>query len=449
MDVIETPYFTLMTKFITPNSVGKTNNAGNYLDYINREEAKENIQLNKDSENFEGYFDYMKRDNAKKMKQKISDKDLAKLEISSDIQLNNLLANMKSEPSKVEFLKTGMFDYCNNDLSRKEVLTYKKEFTKSQKRGNILYQDVISFDTKGLIEAGIYNPYNGFLDREPLIKASRKMINQMIKSENLDPKTMFVGQIHYNTEHFHIHYATMEKSSNRSLINFNDEVQQKGKRKQSTLDSMKSVFVNQIFDRTEQLQQLSDLRNSMRYSIKNEMNQQIKTNLLLQKEFKDLKKSLPKNSRDLNMSSLNPQATQKMYKFIDKVMKNSDEFKTYVDLAKQEDEFKRRIYGTLPDGQKSFFEGRMYGKDGIYYRLGNSILEEIKLSNKEDIQYNQTNNVNNIMPKNVASNYNKMYFNMKQMNKFLNNYMSKETYKAKMEYERMQRESEYGDYGFE
>lgn len=57
-------------------------------------------------------------------------------------------------------------------------------------------------------------------------------------------------------------------------------------------------------------------------------------------------------------------------------MKDNGHFEEFKQLAKEEDIFKKATYGEGDPNKekKSFYEGRMYGPDGIYYRLGNSIL---------------------------------------------------------------------------
>ncbi len=71
-------------------------------------------------------------------------------------------------------------------------------------------------------------------------------------------------------------------------------------------------------------------------------------------------------------------------------MKDNGHFEEFNQLAKEEDIFKKATYGEGDPNKekKSFYEGRMYGPDGIYYRLGNSILQELKKENDSSQQDN-------------------------------------------------------------
>ena len=56
-----------------------------------------------------------------------------------------------------------MFDFSNDDLTQKKLNNTKELFDRANKNESVLFQDVVSFDTKALIEAGIYNPYSNEL----------------------------------------------------------------------------------------------------------------------------------------------------------------------------------------------------------------------------------------------------------------------------------------------
>ncbi|MCZ4370119.1 relaxase MobL [Enterococcus lactis] len=170
-------------------------------------------------------------------------------------------------------MNTGMFDFNNNDLTQQEVEQYKELFDRANKNESVLFQDVVSFDTKALIEAGIYNPYSNELKREPLIMAGRKMMNVLYEKEKLNGSTISVGEIHYNTGHFHVHFATTEVEPTREMIFIKEHnsYERKGQRSDETLEKMKSTFANLIFDRSSELERLNDLRNGLRSEIKTEM----------------------------------------------------------------------------------------------------------------------------------------------------------------------------------
>lgn len=78
---------------------------------------------------------------------------------------------------------------------------------------------------------------------------------------------------------------------------------------------MKQTFANEIFDRDQQLKQLSELRNTLRQEIKPTLSNPVPA------ELKRLRKTLPENYSKWNAKSLSPESQRIMYQLIDHVMK--------------------------------------------------------------------------------------------------------------------------------
>lgn len=436
---------------------------GGFLTYMGREEAKQSKELQVISEKtsekmtpekLKHYLHYMDRESALIDQSKMSIADFKELDhlARHNQKFKRLFEKMKSEPIKIESFETGLFDLNTDDLSTAQLNRYERKFDKAQEKGNVLYQDVVSFNTLELVKAGVYNPYKNHLNREPLIEASRKMIQQLYQEEGLDPSTVSIGAIHYNTKHFHIHLATIEPHQSNRSQTMNGEP--RGRRKKQTLEKMKSVFANHIFNRTEQLSELSELRDSLRQEIKLPL-QDITYKKQLQRDLKRVMKQLPDERKDWNSKHLSLQAQQSMKTFIDHLLKDNPNFKRYKALAKEEDEFKRHTYGELPKGHRSFYEGRLYGKDGLYYRLSNSILEELK---RTPSLKNATTPSQKIMSQVMQEakypikqsgsnpNYSQLKFcqrrverDLNKMNHHLAKTISSEKEKAKRDYERQER----------
>jgi hypothetical protein len=376
-----------------------------YVQYMDREDKKvyqekdlsdfETAMTNDDSsQSFEGYLDYMDRKNALLAQSKLTDEERVSLgEINkrladySNLSKAQIEIMQKETQEKIWSLNTGMFDFSNDDLTQNEVEQYKELFDRANKNESVLFQDVVSFDTKALIEAGIYNPYSNELKREPLIMAGRKMMNVLYEKEKLNGSTISVGEIHYNTGHFHVHFATTEVEPTREMIfvKEHNRYERKGQRSDETLEKMKSTFANLIFDRSSELERLNDLRNGLRNEIKTEMATPKKESVLL---LEELKAQLPENQSKWNSKNLTPESRETMNQLIDSLMKDNGHFEEFKQLAKEEDIFKKATYGEGDPNKekKSFYDGRMYGPDGIYYRLGNSILQELKKENDSSQQ---------------------------------------------------------------
>ena len=415
---------------------------GSFLKYMDREEAKQSkeLELSESQKGIEEvtpeemkiYLHYMNREKALIDKKKMSPADFKELELISQHNdaFRKKLEMMKNESYQSEKLETGLFDLKNNDLSKKEMKQYEEKFDQAQQRGNVLFQDVVSFDTQGLIKAGIYNPYNNHLKRQPLIDATRKMMQTCFREEKMNADTISIGAIHYNTEHFHIHVATIEPTV--STRGQTKEGTQRGKRKKETINAMKQTFANEIFDRDQQLKQLSELRNSLRQEIKPTLSNPVPA------ELKRLRKTLPDDYSKWNAKSLSPESQRIMYQLIDRVMEKNENFKAYKQLAKEEDRFKKETYGVLPKGQRSFYEGRMYGADGVYYRLSNSVLEEMKKMEKEKQNNKQVKSIS--VGVQIRRCHSSMDYELRKMNRHLKKSISKEKQKAQREFEQDQRQ---------
>lgn len=394
MREIKSPYFVLKAEF---KAKGKLEFEG-FIEYITRDEAKQsdvkkksqkadyqfgNSKLSIQEEQYLHYLSYMYRKSALEQKAKLSPDEIKSMELLGRYRNDDvaqLLEEMKKATHQKEELQTGMFDFFSYDLSVEEVGEYKKKFEKAQKANSVMYKDVLSFSTEALISAGLYNPYKDTLNRKPLIEASRLMLQDMYKREGLGRTGISVGEIHYNTNFFHIHFATVESENTRRLIEVNGELQARGLRKESTLQAMKSVFANHIFDRTNELALISKLRDGMREGVKVELknSQSEKALALLSK----LKHSLPLDKRQWNSKNLSDSNSQIMQDLIDELMSRNSEFNRYKRLARQEDDHRQKMYGKLAHHKNSFYEGRMFGDNGVYYRLGNSILEDLRRSSQ-------------------------------------------------------------------
>jgi len=400
MRAVKSPYFVLKTEF----TVNEELEFEGFIDYITREGVKgsdmkvksmnphyqfENSKLDIQQEQYLKYIDYMSRKTALEKKRKLSVDELQSLNLLKKyenddmVQMLQGMKQSKFQTNLKEELQTGAFDFYSDDLSPADIRTYKRKFQEAQKNGSVMYRDVMSFSTEALIVAGIYNPFTDELNRKELIVASRKMLREMYKRENLQTTGLTVCEIHYNTKHFHIHFATVETQNKRALVEFEGKVQAQGLRKKSTLQAMKSVFANQIFERTDKLVEISGLRDNMRHEVKDEF-QHTDSNRALTLISK-LKRLLPPDKRKWNSKNLSDPARKIMQELIDELMSSNSNFNRYKRLATEENEHREKMFGQLSDSRSSFYDGRMHGApDGVYYRLGNSILEELRNNSTKD-----------------------------------------------------------------
>lgn len=196
-----------------------------YLDYINKNQ--------KDGELKEQVIDEQNED-LKMLNKNANKKSLKSFSNYIIGYMNN--ANLKKEKSnnvkKVKKRTTAPFNDSSDQLSESELQDIKNFFDKAEKSGNVNYQDIISFDNQFLIKHGLYEESTDTLNEGVIKKATRKMMNRMIKDEKMNPfKTKWMANIHYDTDNIHIHISTTEENNTRKFFkNENGETELKGKR---------------------------------------------------------------------------------------------------------------------------------------------------------------------------------------------------------------------------
>lgn len=215
-----TPGIILKTQFTSPNRSTSKGFSG-FVDYIEREEATESeknfvVEDTITKEEFENYLNYMDRFN-------------------------------------------GMFSLDSETLSLEKIKNIKSIFREAEQNGSIMWQDVVSFNNNFLEKEKIYDPIKNTLDEKRLISASKKMMNSFIEKEKLN-EPYWVGAIHRNTDNIHIHFSTVERKPSRPEKEYEGNYESRGKRKQSTIDSMKTSFVNELGIHSEHYKAISKKR---------------------------------------------------------------------------------------------------------------------------------------------------------------------------------------------
>lgn len=103
-------------------------------------------------------------------------------------------------------------------IEEKEMNRLKDKFQEANKKNHVMYQDVVSFDNQFLKDNHLFNESLDKLDEPKIKKATRRMINQMIKDNKMDKNhTFWCANIHYDTDNIHIHIATSEEKTHEQL----------------------------------------------------------------------------------------------------------------------------------------------------------------------------------------------------------------------------------------
>lgn len=368
-----TPAIIIKTRFILPN----TSNFQNYINYIDRANVKSKVN------DFKLYQDYM--DDDKKT--------------------------------------TSLFTETENDLTKTSKEELKSLYQQAQNNNSIMWQDVISFDNDWLADQGIYSYEDKTLDENKIKEATRRAMDEMAKKENMEGTIVWSAAIHYNTDNIHVHVSTVQPVNPR----------ERGKRKQSTLDNMKTKVAHCLMDRSEQNKELNKFIREELIAKKKDDKFKSFGNRKMYKDFKEIYKVLPPDKRQWNynyntMKDVRPLLDKLTDKYIEKNFK-VEHAEFLFNLDKEVLNYKR-VYGENSN-YKKYKEDKI---QDLYTRMGNTILKELREHNRELIlksKSKKTNLVSNIHMR-------KAYFKINRYMK--NNY---DSIKNQREFERNQRQSDY------
>ncbi|WP_083553759.1 MobP2 family relaxase [Planococcus versutus] len=263
---------------------------------------------------------------------------------------------------------TGLFTLSRDSLNDADKDFFKEEFKKAQESGSVLWQDVISFDNDWLKESGVLEGKN--IDNKQIQEATRSAVQDMLKKEGMIDSAIWTGAIHYNTDNIHVHVAIVQTK----------DFKERGKRKQASIDSMKSKVANKIKDRSKHNEKLNvfireRVINSKRDDPFNRLKNQI-MNPDLVRQFKEIHKQLPEDKRmwRYNMKAIEdvrPEIDKLTTMYIEKHFK--EEFKDFRQQLEREVEIHKRMYGNS-EKSENYRDTKM--KD-LYTRMGNTILKEV------------------------------------------------------------------------
>ncbi|EPE2450300.1 MobP2 family relaxase [Enterococcus faecalis] len=430
---MSSPGIILTTQFTTPNAKSFTS----YLKYITREEAllkknersiQEEMELSKiqkhldqnpmeegntynslkkkkelseteteisgllnresiDEQDFTKYVSYMTRKYALEKKSSLTSFEEKELK-----RINHSLNEFETDEIPAEDTPlSGVFTDKQNHIFDDDLKEISKEFSNGQKRGSIIFQDVISHDNAFLEELGLYDSKTDTLDERGLIHASRAMMKELMEKENLSDSAQWMASIHRNTKHIHIHFALVENRNTRDekvvKINGEEFVQPKGIRKQSTLDAMKQAYGRELRDyalgneRIKKLERKSELRNEIVQEVKLETNYSKKELRLLNEIYQEL----PEEKKhwvygDKDKTKLSPELREKIDTLTESLMSESKAYKEYLALIKEEQRMKTRMFGQTTREDKDQLTNELFT---IKKRLGNSLLTELRSQDSE------------------------------------------------------------------
>ncbi|HDG8787386.1 TPA: hypothetical protein PBT85_002533 [Staphylococcus aureus] len=260
-----------------------------------------------------------------------------------------------------------MFNESKNFMDKNDVYNLKKSFRNAQQNNGIMWKEVISFDNDTLIKEGLYDSKTKILDEQKFRNATRKMMEKFEDKEGLKNNLKWGASIHYNTDNIHVHVAGVE----------NNVTRERGKIKQSTIDSMKSTFANDLFN-------ISGERKAINEFIRDRIVKGLKENDELQfdKSFKKQTQKIHNKLKDipLNQWNYNNNSLKHIRPDIDKLSEmyiqkyHSKEYEDFKDKLVQQSDIYKSTYG-----EKSNYKNYINTKiEDLYSRSGNTILKNIK-----------------------------------------------------------------------
>ncbi|MED1270199.1 MobP2 family relaxase [Bacillus mycoides] len=380
-----TPGVVLKTKFVLPSSDAFQN----YIEYVDREEAKSEVKLN--PKMFETYQEYM------------------------------------GNPEKT----SALFTENANRLTEGEKKALKEMFKTAHENGSIMWQDVISFHNPWLEEQGIYDEKTKTLDEKKLMDVTRLAMKEMQKREGLEKSSTWSAAIHFNTDNIHIHVATVEPFPTR----------ERGKRKPKTLDAMKGKVVNNLLDRKQEQKQINDLIRKNLVGSKKEDSVFDWRNQYLKPLFLQIYKQLPSDKRRWQYSyntiqPLKPEIDELSRRYIQHHHKK--DYDQFLQKLDKEVQVFKEAYGEGKYDKKQYENYKTNKINDLYKRMGNAFLQEMKAYDKEQkrIHHMKKSKPFQKFQQNVSIQY-----SMRKVERaFKSEY---ESWKNQKYYERMQRENAY------
>ncbi|MBC2057989.1 hypothetical protein HCJ57_15795 [Listeria booriae] len=249
---------------------------------------------------YQSFLEYMDRENARRPEQLAS---------------YNLFHNYMGNPEKT----SGLFSVTGSYLNEDEKQTFKQQFINAQEKDTIMWQHLFSFTDEWLRKNGMMDPKTRAVDEVRVMEAVRVAMNTIESEEKLQGH-IWLGAMHHNTKHIHVHVSAVEREPSREWGDHKvyaknadghrywtgDVVYEpKGKMSKDTLAKTKQRFVGQLVDMK---QELASIDNLIRKTIVEEKKSHT---LLRDKDFQqDLARlyvSLPNDKRKWNYKNAKDQ----------------------------------------------------------------------------------------------------------------------------------------------
>lgn len=321
-----------------------------YVSYIDREDAKINLDVESEKEFsvYHSYMDYM----------------------GDELKQGALFTNEQ------------------DNLSNEDLKEVRLKYKKAEKNGSPMWQDVISFDNNWLEKQGLYIVKTGELDEKKMMKAVRASMNEMLHVENMKDTSIWSASIHYNTDNIHVHVATVEPVPTREKKDVQDKKtgewkeEYRAKRKQKSLDKMKSKVINNLLDRNEERNKINDI---IRGAVKDKKENDVKlaANRKTKRLFLQAMQKMPDDMRQWKYGYQSVSGARPLIDEISDIYLNTYHKKDMKELHQtldEETQVMKELYGEKSE-YKNYKETKL---DDLKKRMGNAVITEMRTYRKNE-----------------------------------------------------------------
>lgn len=313
------------------------------------------------------YIDYMERDDAK-MEREL---DVGLEENKARYQSGERTLNYMGDPLKTN----NVFNQHSLALSPAQIEVLKQAFNTGQKNESPLWQTVFSFDNE-FLRANGFLTQSGTLHDAAIKEATVKSMTLLIEQMGLNDTATWVGAIHYNTDNIHVHVALVEQETSRRKI---ESGIYKGERQAKVpyklLVKMKSYFANHLVHRDRELAKQSELAKELLNTALKETD--IFKEKYVKRDIEKLVAKLPNNRRlwKYNMNAMQPHRPV-IDSIIDRLLDQKGEavLSEYLKTVRDEHAFRSHLYG---DKGNQYMDNQLKKFNAA---LGNEFLRQL---NKE------------------------------------------------------------------
>ena len=294
---------------------------------------------------------------------------------------------------------SGLFTKDKDFVDKNSIRELKESYQQAEKSGSLQWKFVGSFDNEWLKENQILDS-DGAVREQTLKKAVRVMMDRLIKEEKFIPsQTIWAASFHHNTDNLHFHISLVEKENSRELVKrrqkkiektlsptgmqtrfYRDQgaesLQPKGKLKQTTLEKMKSAFLNELTRASRK--QILEKQTALRDTLVQELQLPQET-FTKRKELLRILQVLPQDKKKWQYKTIRreyPLAKNRIDAYTKNYLKKFGKQEEFQRVVKEEADFRSRLYGGSHDYQKNQMAD-------LEYRLGNRLLKELQLQLQE------------------------------------------------------------------